>query len=156
MKNILIALGLLVSIIFIDPNTCEAKLYVQIRNHAKYDEAKGLFIPSSQGWGKILRIFNSGSLNKNSSSKNSITREVSLNINDASDVLFLYVIPKDQNDLAVNKVVKVSGMKISKEIAKYHLGVNSEIIVPDQLAKVEEDTIDRVKISLKYSHPEKH
>ncbi len=156
MKYILIALGLLVSIIFTDTNTCEAKLYVQLRNHLKYDEAKASFIPSAQGWGKIIRIFNSDSLNKKFASKNTITREVRLNINEASDLIFLYVTPKDANDLAVNKVIKVQKMIIGKEIAHYNLGVNTEIIVPEQLAKVEEDSKDLVKISFKFSHPDKH
>ena len=156
MKKLLLVAGLLVSIIFTDSNTCEAKLYVQLRNHLKYDEAKASFIPSSQGWGKILRIFNSDASNYKSSSKNTITREVRLHINEASDLIFLYVTPKDANDLAVNKVIKVEKMIIGKEIANYNLGVNSEILVPEQLAKVEEDSKDQVKISFKFSHPDKH
>jgi hypothetical protein len=156
MKKILIALGLLLSIISIDAKTCEAKLYVQIRNHAKYDEAKASLVPSNQGWGQIVRIFNSDGSNLNSSSKNIITREVRLNIAEASDLLFLYVTPKGNNDLAVNKVIKVPNMVISKKIAKYNLGVNAEVIIPEQLAKVEEDTKEQVKISLKFSHPDKH
>ena len=156
MKYILMALGLLVSIIFIDPNTCEAKLYVQLRNHLKYDEAKESFIPSTQGWGQIIRIFKSDTVNKKTSSKNTITREVRLSINEASDLIFLYITPKDANDLAFNKVIKVQKMIISKEIANFNLGVNTEIIVPEQLAKVEEDSKDQVKISFKFSHPDKH
>ncbi len=89
-------------------------------------------------------------------SKNTITREVRLNINEASDLIFLYVTPKDANDLAVNKVIKVQKMIMGKEIANYNLGVNTEILVPEQLAKVEEDSKDQVKISLKFSHPDKH
>ncbi len=156
MKNIFIASVLLVSIIFLDTNACQAELFVQIRNHLKYDEVKASFIPSSQGWGTIIRLFNSDSLNKQNASKNTIAREVRLNINEASDLIFLYVTPKGENDLAVNKVIKVQKMIIGKEIATYNLGVNTEIIVPEQLAKVEEDSKDQVKISLKFSHPDKH
>ncbi len=156
MKNIIIVLGLLVSIIFIDTRTCAAELYVQIRNHAKYNEAKASFAPSSQGWGEIVRIYNSDRLSKHSSSKNIITREVRLNIIEASDLLMLHVTPKGQDDAAVNKVIKVHKMIISKEIAKYSVGINSEIIVPEQLAKVEEDTKEQIKISVKFSHPDKH
>jgi hypothetical protein len=156
MRNMFLVLGLLVSIIFIDAKTCEAKLYVQIRDHAKYDEAKASFVPSNQGWGQIVRIFNSDGSNISTSKKNIITREVRLNIAEASDLLFIYVTPKGNNDQAVNKVIKVPNMVISKKIAKYNLGVNSEIIIPEQLAKVEEDTKEQVKISLKFSHPDKH
>ena len=89
-------------------------------------------------------------------SKNSITREARLNINEASDLLFLYVTPKVQNELSINKLVKVNKMIISKEIAKFNTGVNSEIIIPEQLAKVEEDSKTQLKIAIKYSHPDKH
>ena len=68
----------------------------------------------------------------------------------------LHVTPKGQDDAAVNKVIKVHKMIISKEIAKYSVGINSEIIVPEQLAKVEEDTKEQIKISVKFSHPDKH
>ncbi|MEI7706646.1 MAG: hypothetical protein WCI90_00125 [Chlorobium sp.] len=156
MKKLLLVAGLLVSIIFLDHNTCQAKLFVQLRNHLKYDEAKASFIPSTQGWGQIIRIFKSDTVNKKTSSKNTITREVRLSINEASDLIFLYITPKDANDLAFNKVIKVQKMIISKEIANFNLGVNTEIIVPEQLAKVEEDSKDQVKISFKFSHPDKH
>ena len=53
-------------------------------------------------------------------------------------------------------MIKVQKMIISKEIANFNLGVNTEIIVPEQLAKVEEDSKDKVKISFKFSHPDKH
>ena len=63
--------------------------------------------------------------------------------------------PNGTNELAVNKIVKVNKMTISKKIARYSLGINSEIAIPEQLAKVEEDSKDRVKISMKFSHPDK-
>ncbi|MEI7787922.1 MAG: hypothetical protein WCI23_04690 [Chlorobiaceae bacterium] len=146
MKKIIIALGLLVSMLGFNTKKCEAKLYVQINKHA----------PSKEGWDKIIRIFSSNSSNPMVTSKNSITREARLNINEASDLLFLYVTPKVQNELSINKLVKVNKMIISKEIAKFNTGVNSEIIIPEQLAKVEEDSKTQLKIAIKYSHPDKH
>ena len=156
MKRIIIALGLLVSIIGFNTAKCEAKLYVQIHNHARFNAATASFIPYREGWGQIIRIFSSNAANTIVTSKNSIIREARLNIIEASDLLFLYVIPKGQNELAVNKLVKVKKIIISKEIATYNLGINSEIIIPEQLAKVEEDSKTVVKIAIKYTHPDKH
>jgi hypothetical protein len=155
MKNTLVALGFLVSMFFMGTKNCDAKLYIQVRNHSKYDAVTSKCIPSKHGWGEILRLVSSNSLNKNDSSKNIINREVSLNINEGSDLVFLSVTPKGQNELAGNKLVKVNKMIISKGIAKYNLGVNSEIEIPEQIAKVEEDSQNRIKISIKFSHPEK-
>ena len=155
MKRTVIVLSLFASSFLIGTNSCEAKLYLQILNHSKYDAATAKCIPSKHGWGKLIRIFSSNTLPKNSSSSHYLTKEVSLNINEGSDLVFLSVTPNGTNELAVNKIVKVNKMTISKKIARYSLGINSEIAIPEQLAKVEEDSKDRVKISMKFSHPDK-
>ncbi len=156
MKKFITACGLFLSLIIFNTNPCEAKLYVEIRDHIWYDAETNSFKPSSRGWGQIIRIFNSNAVKKTYSSRKTITRELTLNINDASDLLFLTVTPKNQNEHALNKVIKVNKMTLSKEIAKYNLGVNSEIKIPEQLAKVEADNKDQIKISIKFTHPDKH
>ena len=155
MKNTFIALSLLVSLIFAGTEKCDAKLYVQILNNTRYDAAKASLLPSKQGWGKILSIISDNTLPKRHQKKNVITREASININEGSDLIYLHIIPKGSNDLAVNKLIKVNKFIISKEIANYNLGVNAEIEIHDQVAKVDEDSIEGVKMSLKFSHPDK-